>query len=512
MKKQAILILDFGGRYSQLLARKIRKLDVYCEILPCSAPIDRIKNRDVAGIILTGDSHNVDEASPSSIYDKEVLELGVPVLGICYGAQVISYLLDGELYRADEQEYGKSVVNMDTDSRLFAGTQEESICWMSHANYIKALPEGFSITASTDKCPIAGFEDEKRHIYGVQFHPEVDHTVWGEQILKNFIYDICKCTGDWTTPNFVEQSIEDIRSKVGDGKVVCGLSGGVDSSVAAVLVHRAIGDQLTCIFVDNGLLRKDEGKQVVDFFREKFNLNVIKVDAQDRFLSKLKGVTDPETKRKIIGEEFIRVFEEEALKIGKVDYLVQGTIYPDIIESGAGKSGVVKSHHNVGGLPENIEFKGIIEPLKQLFKDEVRQVGLELGMPEEVVWRQPFPGPGLAVRVIGDITKEKLDILREADAIYREEIADAGLDREIWQYFAVLTSMRSVGVSSGGRTYDYTVALRAVNSVDGMTANWVKIPYDVLERVSYRITSEVENVNRVVYDISNKPPATIEWE
>lgn len=512
MKQHTILVLDFGGQYSQLIARRIRALNVYCEILPYNTPVEEIRNKKVAGIILIGNLNIEGNNFTPSLCSEEIFKLGVPILGICYGAQVISYLLGGEVYRPDDQEYGKSVVSLDTDSKLFAGIDKESICWMSHADYVKSLPEGFKKTGQTDKCPIAAFENSNMEIYGVQFHPEVTHTVWGEKILENFIYNICNCNKDWTTKNFVNWSIESIQRQVGDGKVLCGLSGGVDSSVAAVLVHKAIGDQLTCIFVDHGLLRKNEGEEVVTFFKEKFNLNIIKVDAQDRFLSRLEGITDPETKRKIIGEEFIRVFEEEALKIGKVDYLVQGTIYPDVIESGVGRAGTIKSHHNVGGLPDNIEFKGIIEPLRQLFKDEVRKVGLELGMPEEVVWRQPFPGPGLAVRIIGDITEEKLHILKEADAIYREEIASAGLSRKIWQYFAVLTSMKSVGVSHDGRTYDYTIALRAVNSVDGMTANWAKIPFDVLERISYRITSEVSNVNRVVYDISNKPPATIEWE
>lgn len=512
MKRQTIMVLDFGGEYSQLLARKIRGLSVYCEILPYNTCIDEIKGKQVNGIILSGNPNSEYETPEFDRCPREIFNLGVPILGICYGAQAICHLLDEDIYSPEEQEYGKSVVYVDTDSKLFAGVDRESICWMSQADYIKSLPEGFEIIGNTEKCPIAAFEDDQRQIYGVQFHPEVNHTKCGDKILENFIYNICDCRGDWTTSNFVDWSINSIRDKVGDGKVLCGLSGGVDSSVAAVLVHKAIGDQLTCIFVDHGLLRKNEGEDVVNFFKEEFNLNIIKVDAKDRFLSRLDEVTDPETKRKIIGEEFIRVFEEEALKIGKVDYLVQGTIYPDVIESGVGRKGTIKSHHNVGGLPDNIEFKGIIEPLRQLFKDEVREVGLELGMPGEVVWRQPFPGPGLAVRIIGDITEEKLHILKEADAIYREEIAREGLAREIWQYFAVLTSMKSVGVSGDGRTYDYTIALRAVNSIDGMTAQWAKIPFDVLEKISSRITDEVPNVNRVVYDISNKPPATIEWE
>lgn len=507
MKRQTILIMDFGGEYSQLLARKIREMNVYCELIPYNASIEEINLEDIKGIVLSG---NISSECENTVhFSNEIFNLGVPILGIGYGAQVICYLLDGCIKRSEDREYGESTVYLDTDSELFTGLDRKNRYWLAHVDYIKSLPQGFDAIGYTEKYPIIAFENKKSQIYGVQFHPEVNDN---DKILKNFVYNICGCKDDWTTSNFVDCSINDIREKVGDGKVLCGLSGGVDSSVAAVLVHKAIGDQLICIFVDHGLLRKNEGEEVVNFFKEKFNLNIIKVDAKDRFLSRLKGVTDPELKRKIIGEEFIRVFEEEALKIGKVDYLVQGTIYPDVIESGIGRKGIIKSHHNVGGLPDNIEFKGIIEPLRQLFKDEVRKVGLELGMPEEIVWRQPFPGPGLAVRIIGDITGEKLHILKEADAIYREEIAKAGLAREIWQYFAVLTSMKSVGVSGDGRTYDYTVALRAVNSVDGMTANWVRIPYDVLEKVSHRITTEVDHVNRVVYDISNKPPATIEWE
>ena len=509
---EKILVLDFGGQYNQLIARRVREHHVYAEIKPYDRiTLDEIKKEGYKGIIFTGGPNSVyEEDSPT--YDKEIINIGIPILGICYGAQLLAYLSGGEVSKAESSsEYGKTDVEV-ADDVLFYDVPKRTDCFMSNTDYIVAPPDGFKVTGKTDKCPVAAMCDEKRKLYAVQFHPEVTHTVCGKQMLYNFLFKVCDCSGDWKMESFADETIKKYRRELNGKKVLLALSGGVDSSVAAVLLHKAIGENLICVFVDHGLLRKDEGDFVENTFKGQFGMNLIRVDAEDRFLEKLRGVTEPEKKRKIIGEEFIRVFEEEARKIGKVNVLVQGTIYPDVIESGKGNSAVIKSHHNVGGLPDVISFDEIVEPLRDLFKDEVREVGQKLGIPYELVWRQPFPGPGLSVRVIGDITKKKLDTLREADAIFREEIANAGLEKEANQYFAVLTDTRSVGVMGDMRTYGYTVALRSVTTDDFMTAEWTRLPYEVLEKASSRITNEVSGISRVVYDITSKPPATVEWE
>ncbi len=510
MRHQKILVLDFGGQYNQLIARRVRELNVYSELRPSELSVEEIKRLDPIGIILTG--------GPSSVYEKnapylakDVLALGIPVLGICYGCQLITVLLGGEVGRAERSEFGKTQLTVHAESPLFDGIPKKSVCWMSHTDRIRTLPDGFTALASTDGCPVAAYGDEEKSIYGVQFHPEVVHTEYGGQVLKNFLR-ICGARGDWTMHGFVEESVLSLKERLGTGRVLSAMSGGVDSAVAAALVHRAIGERLTCVFVDHGLHRKGEPEEVMRVFRDELHMNLIRVDARELFLNALRGVTDPEEKRRIIGRLFIEVFERQARAIGSVDYLVQGTIYPDVVESGRGKSAVIKSHHNVGGLPDVIDFKELVEPLRDLFKDEVRRVGTELGLEERIVWRQPCPGPALAIRIMGEVTEEKLEIVREADAIFTEELMRAGLEKDVWQYFAVLTDSKTVGVQGDARTYENVIALRAVTSVDAMTADWARIPYEVLERVSVRITGEVRHANRVVYDITSKPPATIEWE
>lgn len=514
MKRETVVVLDFGGQYNQLIARRVRECGVYCEIHSYRTALEKIQAIGPKGIIFTGGPNSVYlENSPT--YAKEIYDLGVPVLGICYGSQLMMHQLGGKVCKAPVREYGKIEVTVNPASKLFEGVAEKTICWMSHNDYIEQHAPQFEVIAYTSDCPVAAVQNEEKGLYAVQFHLEVLHTQEGKKMLSNFVYNICGCKGDWKMESFVEESIREIRKKIGNGKVLCGLSGGVDSSVAAVMLSKAVGKQLTCVFVDHGLLRKNEGDEVEAVFGPQgdYDLNFVRVNAKERFYEKLKGVEDPEEKRKIIGEEFIRVFEAEAGKIGKVDYLVQGTIYPDVVESGlGGESTVVKSHHNVGALPDVIEFKEIIEPLRDLFKDEVREVGLELGLPKELVFRQPFPGPGIGVRIIGEVTPEKVEIVQEADAIWREEIEKAGLDKELGQYFAALTNMKSVGVMGDERTYDYAVALRAVKTTDFMTAEVAEIPWEVIARTSSRIVNEVKHVNRVLFDCTGKPPATIEFE
>ncbi len=510
MEHQRVIILDFGGQYVQLIARRVRECQVYCEIKPYNTPLEELRRLNPKGIILSGGPATV-FAPNSPLVDPGLFELGVPVLGICYGMQLMAHLSGGEVGKAEKKEFGKTPLTIVDHSDLLAGIESATECWMSHGVYVEQAPQGWQVLAQTPNSPVAAMANPGKKLYGVQFHPEVVHTPRGMDLLKNFLFKVCGLRGDWTISSFIQEEIARIKARVGHGEVLCALSGGVDSSVAAALVHRAVGDRLTCVFVDHGLLRKGEAEQVVDLFSNRLQMKLIHVNASERFLGKLAGVTDPEKKRKIIGTEFIRVFEDEARKLGQVDYLVQGTLYPDVVESGTATAAVIKSHHNVGGLPEDMKF-ALVEPLRELFKDEVRALGLELGLPEEVVYRQPFPGPGLAIRCLGEITTEKLELLRDADWVVRDELKRAGLDREIWQAFAVLPNIQSVGVMGDERTYSHAIVVRAVSSSDGMTADWSRIPYDTLERISNRLVNEVREINRVVYDITSKPPATIEWE
>jgi GMP synthase (glutamine-hydrolysing) len=509
-QQEMVLVLDFGGQYSQLIARRIRECGVYCEIMSFRTPVEKIAALKPKCIVFSG--------GPSSVYgegapkcDAKIFALDIPILGICYGMQLTAYLLGGEVSHAESREYGNAELIVDENVGIFQGISKQTNVWMSHGDYINKAPQGFSVTGHTKSTPVAAMYDEGRRIFGVQFHPEVVHTPEGMDMLKNFLFAISGCKGDWNMGSYVDIAVKEIREKVGNKRVLCALSGGVDSSVAAVLVHKAIGDQLTCVFVNHGFLRKGEAEQVVKTFREGFHMNLVYANATDRFMKKIAGVTEPEKKRKIIGEEFIRVFEDESNKIGQIDFLVQGTLYPDVVESGTETAAVIKSHHNVGGLPEDMKFE-LIEPLRDLFKDEVRALGKELGLPDDIVQRQPFPGPGLAIRIIGEITEERLEILREADSIVYQEIKNAGLYNKVWQSFAILPAMKSVGVMGDERTYAYTVGLRIVSSEDGMTADWVRLPYEVLDSISRRIVNEVKGVNRIVYDITSKPPSTIEWE
>ncbi|ANU15414.1 glutamine-hydrolyzing GMP synthase [Planococcus halocryophilus] len=509
-EQKKIVVLDFGSQYNQLITRRIREIGVYSELHPHTITAEEIKEMNATGIIFSGGPNSVYDENAFSI-DDAIFEMGLPILGICYGMQLMALHLKGKVEKAQNREYGKAELKLTKESKIFKDLPEEQIVWMSHGDLVTAAPPGFDVIGTSASCPIASMADESRGFYGVQFHPEVRHSIYGNDLLRKFVYDVCGMQDDWSMENYIELEIEKIREEVGDKKVLCALSGGVDSSVVAVLIHKAIGDQLTCMFVDHGLLRKGEAESVMKTFADGFNMNVIKIDARDRFMSKLEGVTDPEKKRKIIGNEFIYVFDDEASKLEGMDFLAQGTLYTDIIESGTTTAQTIKSHHNVGGLPDDMQFK-LIEPLNTLFKDEVRVLGTELGMPEEIVWRQPFPGPGLGIRIMGAVTEEKLEIVRESDWILRDEISKAGLDRDIWQYFTVLPDLRSVGVMGDARTYDYAIGIRAVTSIDGMTSDWARIPWEVLEKISVRLVNEVDNINRVLYDITSKPPATIEWE